>query len=493
MIMFHRSSSFATVSATSWRRFFSSHHLHHLHHLHQQQHLPPQLLNNCQLDINSESFRQAMERTNQQVTELHQKLEQVKQGGSYQAVQKHYQRNKLLPRQRLTKLCDPGTPLLELCALAGNTINLPSAGIITAIGMVSQQLCMIIANDATVKGGTYHPITVKKHLRAQEIALQNDLPCIYLVDSGGAFLPQQAQVFPDKEHFGRIFYNQAIMSALNIPQLAIICGSCTAGGAYIPCMSDQSIIVKNNGTIFLGGPPLVQAATSEVVSAEELGGAQVHAEISGVVDHMASTELEALQMARDIMTHLGRPPLTNNNTITTTTSSSSSFSYFEEPLYPPHELGGIIPVDPKKTFDVRLILARILDGSRFHEFKDNYGKTLVTGFATIMGQPVGIMANNGILFSESAIKGTQFVQLCCQRGIPIVFVQNITGFMVGKKYEQEGIAKHGAKLVMAVSNATVPKITLIVGGSYGAGNYGYVPKQNMTKEQHSKRSRSSFY
>lgn len=392
-------------------------------------------------------------------------LDHVKLGGGAKAVERHYQRNKLLPRERLARLCDPGTPLLELSALAGNMENIPSGGIVTAIGVVSDQLCMVIANDATVKGGTYHPITVKKHLRAQEIALENDLPCIYLVDSGGAFLPKQAEVFPDRDHFGRIFYHQAQMSSRNIPQVAVICGSCTAGGAYIPSMSDESIIVQGNGTIFLGGPPLVKAATGEEVTAEDLGGARVHAEVSGVVDHMAATEEEALSMARNVMAHLGRPAETSMGL------SSSSMSW-EEPLYDPSELAGVVPVDSKKTFDVRLILARILDGSRFHEFKANYGKTLVTGFGKIMGQDVGIIANNGILFSESALKGAHFVELCCQRGIPILFLQNITGFMVGKKYESEGIAKNGAKLVTAVSNAAVPKITLIVGGSYGAGNYG---------------------
>lgn len=391
-------------------------------------------------------------------------LDHVKLGGGAKAVERHYQRNKLLPRERLARLCDPGTPLLELSALAGNIENIPSGGIVTAIGVVSNQLCMVIANDATVKGGTYYPITVKKHLRAQEIALENDLPCIYLVDSGGAFLPKQAEVFPDRDHFGRIFYNQAQMSSRNIPQVAVICGSCTAGGAYIPSMSDESIIVQGNGTIFLGGPPLVKAATGEEVTAEDLGGARVHAEVSGVVDHMAATEEEALSMARNVMAHLGRPAETS-------LGLSSSLSW-EEPLYDPSELAGVVPVDSKKTFDVRLILARILDGSRFHEFKANYGKTLVAGFGKIMGQDVGIIANNGILFSESALKGAHFVELCCQRGIPILFLQNITGFMVGRKYESEGIAKNGAKLVTAVSNAAVPKVTLIVGGSYGAGNYG---------------------
>jgi 3-methylcrotonyl-CoA carboxylase beta subunit len=407
-----------------------------------------------------------MQRTRDQVTELERLVHKVQQGGGAQAVERHASRNKLLPRDRIQRLVDPGTPLLELSALAGYDADpaqdIPSGGIVTAIGVVSGQLCMMIANDATVKGGTYYPITVKKHLRAQEIAMENDLPCIYLVDSGGAYLPKQADVFPDKYHFGRIFYNQAHMSGRNIPQVAVVCGSCTAGGAYVPSMSDETIIVQGNGTIFLGGPPLVKAATGEEVSAEDLGGARVHAEGSGVVDHMAVNEEDALRMTRDVMASLGRPPMQDQMSTTS----------WEEPIYDPRELGGVLPVDSKKSVDVRLILARILDGSRFHEFKANYGKTLVTGFGKIMGQDVGIIANNGILFSESALKGAHFVQLCCQRGIPIVFLQNITGFMVGQKYEREGIAKNGAKLVTAVSNATVPKITMIFGGSYGAGNYG---------------------
>eukprot|EP00536_Pseudo-nitzschia_multiseries_P009701 jgi/Psemu1/288622/fgenesh1_pg.279_\ len=404
----------------------------------------------------------ATERTRKQVDELNRHLDSVRLGGGAKAVERHLGRNKLLPRDRMQALCDPGTPLLELSALAGNLDGIPSGGIVTGIGMVSGRLCMMIANDATVKGGTYFPITVKKHLRAQEIALENDLPCIYLVDSGGAFLPEQARVFPDKEHFGRIFFNQANMSARAIPQVAVICGSCTAGGAYIPSMSDESIIVQGNGTIFLGGPPLVKAATGEEISAEDLGGARVHAEISGVVDHVALTEDEALHTTRHVVANLG----------SRREDETLPVAPWDEPLYDPRELGGIVPADAKKPFDIRLILARILDGSRFHEFKANYGKTLVTGFGQIMGQDVGIIANNGILFSESALKGSHFVELCCQRGIPIVFLQNITGFMVGSKYESEGIAKNGAKLVTSVSNASVPKITMIVGGSYGAGNYG---------------------
>lgn len=422
------------------------------------------ILSNCAIDVNSETYLQAMERTRKQVHELNQRIEEVSRGGGSRAVEKHLNRKKLLPRDRMQVLCDPGTPFLELSALAGNLDGIPSGGIVTGIGMVSGRLCMMIANDATVKGGTYFPITVKKHLRAQEIALENNLPCIYLVDSGGAFLPEQAKVFPDKEHFGRIFFNQANMSAQGIPQVAVICGSCTAGGAYIPSMSDESIIVKGNGTIFLGGPPLVKAATGEEISAEALGGANVHAEVSGVVDHMAATEEEALHMTRHAIANLGHD---NDGG-----ASSATSTPWEEPLYDPKELGGIVPADSKKPFDIRLVLARILDGSRFHEFKANYGKTLVTGFGQIMGQDVGIIANNGILFSESALKGSHFVELCCQRGIPIVFLQNITGFMVGSKYESEGIAKNGAKLVTSVSNASVPKITMIVGGSYGAGNYG---------------------
>ena len=408
-----------------------------------------------------------MERTATQVALLEERLHAVSQGGGPAAVARHTQRQKLLPRDRLAHLVDPGTPLLELSPLAGcdywesnENQHIPSGGIVTAVGVVSGTPCVMIANDATVKGGTYFPITVKKHLRAQTIALENDLPCIYLVDSGGAYLPQQAQVFPDQGHFGRIFYHQAVMSARNIPQIAVVCGSCTAGGAYVPSMSDETVIVQNNGTIFLGGPPLVKAATGEVVSAEELGGAVVHTSTSGVADHLAATEIEALLKTRDIVASLGRQ------------EQGKSTTTWEEPLYDAHELGGLVPVDSKQSMDIRLVLARILDGSRFHEFKKNYGSTLVTGFGKIMGQDVGIIANNGILFSESALKGAHFVQLCCQRGIPIVFLQNITGFMIGQKYEHEGIAKHGAKLVTAVSTASVPKITLIVGGSYGAGNYG---------------------
>jgi 3-methylcrotonyl-CoA carboxylase beta subunit len=401
-----------------------------------------------------------MDRTKQQVAELSQRLQQVYAGGGPEAVKRHWKRDKLLPRQRLELLIDVGTPLLELSPLAGAHDDVPSAGIITAIGQVSGQLCMMVANDATVKGGTYFPITCKKHLRAQEIALENNLPCIYLVDSGGAFLPRQAEVFPDKDHFGRIFYNQATMSSRGIPQIAVVCGSCTAGGAYVPSMSDETIMVQGNGTIFLGGPPLVKAATGQVVTPEDLGGARVHCTTSGVSDHLARNEPEAMRIARDIIASLGRP------------STMPTDGDWEEPLFAVEELRGVLPLDPKHPMDVRLVLARLLDGSRFHEFKAKYGTTLVCGFGKIMGQDVGIIANNGILFSESALKGAHFIQLCCQRGIPIVFLQNITGFMVGKKYEHEGIAKHGAKLVTAVATAKVPKITVILGGSYGAGNYG---------------------
>jgi 3-methylcrotonyl-CoA carboxylase beta subunit len=342
--------------------------------------------------------------------------------------------------------------------------GIPSGGIVSAIGIVSGQPCMILANDATVKGGTYYPITVKKHLRAQTIAMENDLPCIYLVDSGGAFLMQQAQVFPDRFHFGRIFYHQAHMSAMNIPQIAVVCGSCTAGGAYVPSMSDETVIVQNAGTIFLGGPPLVKAATGQDVTPEELGGALVHTFKSGVADHLAETEQVALRKARDIVANLHRPnPFPHLD---------PDQPPFDEPLYDPASLRGVLPTDPKQPLEVRQVIARITDGSRFHEFKPNYGSTLVTGFAEIMGQSVGILANNGILFSESALKGTHFVQLCCQRGIPILFLQNITGFMVGPTYEHAGIAKDGAKLVTAVATANVPKLTVILHNSYGAGNYG---------------------
>ncbi len=386
------------------------------------------------------------------------------EGGTERARERHVARGKLLPRERLSGLLDPGAPFLELSPLAaggmyGEAIH--GAGIITGIGRVCGRLVMIVANDATVKGGTYYPMTVKKHLRAQEIALQNRLPCIYLVDSGGANLPHQTEVFPDREHFGRIFYNQAQMSAAGIPQIACVMGSCTAGGAYVPAMADEAVIVKEEGTIFLGGPPLVKAATGEVVSAEALGGAEVHTRRSGVADHLALDDDHALAIVRRIVADLGAAP-----------APSMPVGEAAEPLYPQSDLERIVPVDLRRAYDARALIARLADGSDFSEFKALYGDTLVTGFASIHGMKVGILANNGILFSESALKGAHFVELCCQRKIPLLFLQNITGFMVGSQYEAGGIAKDGAKLVTAVACAAVPKITLIVGGSYGAGNYG---------------------
>ncbi|WP_366941798.1 carboxyl transferase domain-containing protein [Asticcacaulis sp.] len=388
----------------------------------------------------------------------------IAEGGSDSARQKHVSRGKLLPRQRVDALLDPGSPFLELSALAAHKVyedEVPAAGIITGIGRIENTECVVVCNDATVKGGTYYPLTVKKHLRAQEVAQMNHLPCVYLVDSGGANLPNQDEVFPDKDDFGRIFFNQAQMSARGIPQIAVVMGSCTAGGAYVPAMSDESIIVRRQGTIFLGGPPLVKAATGEVVSAEDLGGGDVHARVSGVVDHLAANDAEALAMARRIVRHLNR-------------TKPASFKWRDsvEPLYDARELYGLIPVDKRIPIDVREIIARIVDGSEFDEFKALYGETLVCGFAHLYGHPVGIVANNGVLFSESAQKGAHFVELCCQRHIPLIFLQNITGFMVGRKYENEGIARHGAKMVTAVACANVPKLTLVFGGSYGAGNYG---------------------
>jgi 3-methylcrotonyl-CoA carboxylase beta subunit len=397
--------------------------------------------------------------------ELKSRLDKVAEGGGKKAVERHHSRGKLLPRERIDRILDPGSPFLELSALAAWEMyeaegGVPSAGVVTGIGRVHGRECMFVANDATVKGGTYFPLTVKKHLRAQEIAFENRLPCIYIVDSGGAFLPMQDEVFPDRDHFGRIFYNQAQMSAACIPQIAAVVGSCTAGGAYIPAMCDESIIVKGNGTIFLAGPPLVKAATGEEVSAEDLGGAEVHTAQSGVADHYAENEEQALAKVREIVSTLGK-------------HKAPATAPYEEPLYPAEEIYGILPKESTRMpFDVREIVKRIVDGSEFHEFKARFGKTLVCGFASIHGQQVGIIANNGILFSESAVKGAHFVELCCQRKIPLVFLQNITGFMVGKKYEAEGIAKHGAKLVTAVSNAKVPKFTVVIGGSFGAGNYG---------------------
>jgi len=416
------------------------------------------------LNTRSEEFKANSAHMQSLVDDLRDKVSHVKLGGGERARDKHLARGKLLPRERVRKLLDPGSPFLEFSQLAAWEMydgTIASGGVITGIGRVSGRECVIICNDATVKGGTYFPITVKKHLRAQEIAEQNNLPCIYLVDSGGANLPNQQDVFPDRDHFGRIFFNQANMSAKGIPQIAVVMGSCTAGGAYVPAMSDESIIVRNQGTIFLAGPPLVKAATGEIVSAEDLGGADVHSRTSGVTDHYAENDYHALEIARDIVANLNRPksmPLDIRKSV--------------EPLYDPKELYGLIPQDTRQPFDVREVIARLVDGSEFDEFKKLYGTTLVTGFAHIHGYPVGIVANNGILFSESAQKGAHFVELCCQRNIPLIFLQNITGFMVGQKYESGGIAKDGAKLVTAVATAKVPKFTLIFGGSFGAGNYG---------------------
>lgn len=406
------------------------------------------------------------------VDDLNAKVNHAALGGGAAACAKHTARGKLLPRDRVQMLLDPGTPFLELSSLAAygmypdkdGSDSAPAAGIITGIGRVSGVDCMIVCNDATVKGGTYYPLTVKKHLRAQEIAQQNMLPCIYLVDSGGANLPNQDEVFPDRDHFGRIFFNQANMSAQGIAQIAVVMGSCTAGGAYVPAMSDEAIIVKNQGTIFLGGPPLVKAATGEVVSAEDLGGGDVHTRLSGVADHLAQNDLHALSIARQSVKNLN---INRKNK-----HIDGVFIESIAPKYVASELYGVIPSDTKKPFDVREIIARIVDGSEFDEFKARFGATLICGFARIEGMPVGIIANNGILFSESALKGTHFIELCCQRKIPLVFLQNITGFMVGRKYENEGIARNGAKMVTAVATAAVPKFTIIIGGSFGAGNYG---------------------
>ena len=384
-------------------------------------------------------------------------------GGPVSSRERHVARGKLLPRARVEMLLDPGSPFLELSPLAAHGLyedDAPGAGIVTGIGRVSGRLCIVVANDATVKGGTYYPITVKKHLRAQEVAQQNRLPCIYLVDSGGAFLPAQDEVFPDREHFGRIFYNQARMSSMGIPQIAAVLGSCTAGGAYVPAMSDEAIIVRDQGTIFLGGPPLVKAATGEVVSAEDLGGGYVHAHISGVVDHLADDDAHALRIVRDIVATLAHP-----------STPPWDVAAPVDPVVDPGGLGGIVPADARTPYDVREVIARIVDGSRFSEFKREYGSTLVTGFARIWGHPVGIVANNGVLFSESALKGAHFIELCDQRAIPLLFLQNITGFMVGRDYEAGGIAKHGAKMVTAVACSRVPKLTVVIGGSFGAGNY----------------------
>lgn len=418
---------------------------------------------------NSEAFAQNSKAMEGLISQLQSHINKVLAGGGEEAVKRNRKRNKLLPRERIDKLIDSGSSFLELSQLAGHELygeTLPSGGIITGIGPVHGRLCMFVANDPTVKGGTYYPITVKKHLRAQEIAAQCKLPCIYLVDSGGAFLPKQAEVFPDKDNFGRIFYNQAVMSAEGIPQIALVLGSCTAGGAYIPAMADESVMVKGNATIFLAGPPLVKAATGEEVSAEDLGGASVHCKTSGVSDYFAQDELHGLALGRNIIKNLhmaGKQGVMNG--------LHNLNPEYKEPLYDVKELRSIAPIDHKQAFDIRSVIARIVDGSEFDEFKKQYGTTLVTGFARIFGQPVGILGNNGILFNESALKGAHFIELCTQRNIPLVFLQNITGFMVGSRSEANGIAKSGAKMVMAVSCAKVPKVTIMVGGSFGAGNY----------------------
>src|SRR3954468_20755974 len=412
----------------------------------------------------SPEFKASQEAMAALVADLHAKIYAIGQGGSEAAREKHVGRGKLLPRERIRRLLDTGSPFLELSQLAAWNMyenQVPSAGIVTGVGRIAGRECVVVANDATVKGGSYFPITVKKHLRAQEIAQRNHLPCIYLVDSGGANLPTWDEVFPDRDHFGRIFYNQANMSAMGIAQIACVMGSCTAGGAYVPAMADESIIVRNQGTIFLAGPPLVKAATGEIVSAEELGGADVHARVSGVADHYANDDAHALELSRRIVSHLNRKK-----------EIALELREPREPLYEAAELHGIVPTDTRKSFDIREVVARIVDASELDEFKALYGRTLVCGFAHIHGYPVGIIANNGILYSESALKGAHFIELCAVRGIPLVFLQNITGFMVGKKYEAGGIAKDGAKLVSAVSCARVPKFTVIVGGSFGAGNYG---------------------
>ncbi|WP_309113524.1 carboxyl transferase domain-containing protein [Saccharothrix sp.] len=414
-------------------------------------------------DKSSEAFRRYTDEHTALVHDLRAKLADAARSGPEKARTRHVERGKLLPRDRVDTLLDPGSPFLELSPLAADGLyggDAPAAGIITGVGRVSGREVVVVANDATVKGGTYYPMTVKKHLRAQEVALQNRLPCVYLVDSGGAFLPRQDEVFPDREHFGRIFFNQATMSAQGIPQIAAVLGSCTAGGAYVPAMSDEAVIVRNQGTIFLGGPPLVKAATGEVVTAEELGGGELHSRTSGVTDHLANDDAHALRIVRSIVSTLGpraeRPWKVEPSV---------------EPAVNPDELYGVVPTDTRTPYDVREVIARVVDGSRFQEFKKDYGPTLVTGFARIHGHPVGIVANNGILFGESALKGAHFIQLCDQRSVPLVFLQNISGFMVGREYEAGGIAKHGAKMVTAVACARVPKFTVVIGGSFGAGNY----------------------
>jgi 3-methylcrotonyl-CoA carboxylase beta subunit len=416
------------------------------------------------VDPRSAEFRANAARMGELVADLRARVAAIEEGGGAKARERHLARGKLPVRSRIDLLLDPGSPFLELSQLAAYQVydeEVPAAGLVTGIGRVSGRECVIVANDATVKGGTYYPLTVKKHLRAQDIARENRLPCIYLVDSGGANLPRQDDVFPDRDHFGRIFYNQATMSAAGIPQIAAVMGSCTAGGAYVPAMSDEAIIVRGQGTIFLGGPPLVKAATGEEVSAEDLGGAEVHARRSGVADHYARDDAHALAICRQIVAHLGRAD-----------AKAPPGEAPAEPTHDPAELDGIVPADPRKPFEVREVISRLVDASAFDEFKQLYGTTLVCGFARLYGQPVGILANNGILFSESALKGAHFIELCAQRKIPLIFLQNITGFMVGRKYEAGGIAKDGAKMVTAVACARVPKLTLVIGGSFGAGNYG---------------------
>ncbi|AKH43084.1 3-methylcrotonyl-CoA carboxylase beta subunit [Altererythrobacter atlanticus] len=416
------------------------------------------------IDLDSPEARARAEHNRGLAAELRDKIARAALGGSERSRERHVSRGKLLPRERVERLLDPGSPFLEIGQLAANGLysdEVPGAGLIAGVGRVSGRQCMVLANDATVKGGTYYPMTVKKHLRAQEIAQENRLPCLYLVDSGGANLPHQAEVFPDRDHFGRIFYNQANMSALQIPQIACVMGSCTAGGAYVPAMSDESVIVREQGTIFLAGPPLVKAATGEEISAEDLGGGDLHAKKSGVVDHLAENDEHALTILRDIVSHLG----TGEGAITEQREP-------RPPKFAAEDIYSLIPQDVRAPYDVHEVIARIVDGSEFHEFKAHYGSTLVCGFAHVWGMPVAILANNGVLFSESAVKGAHFIELACQRGIPLLFLQNISGFMVGGKYEAEGIAKHGAKLVTAVATAQVPKITVVIGGSFGAGNYG---------------------
>ncbi|MDE2370541.1 MAG: methylcrotonoyl-CoA carboxylase [Burkholderiales bacterium] len=419
---------------------------------------------NSKIDTRTPEFKANAATMRALVADLRAQADAAALGGGTAARERHAARGKLLPRERVDQLVDPGSPFLEIGQLAAHGMydgEAPAAGMIAGIGRIHGLDCMVVANDATVKGGTYYPMTVKKHLRAQEIAEQNRLPCIYLVDSGGAFLPRQDEVFPDRDHFGRIFYNQARMSALGIPQVAVVMGSCTAGGAYVPAMSDETVIVKNQGTIFLGGPPLVKAATGEVVSAEDLGGGDTHTRLSGVADHLAENDGHALYLARRIVSNFNR-----------VRPSGPAMATSAEPHYDPEEIYGVIPNDPRKPYDVREVIARVVDGSRFDEFKTRYGTTLITGFAHLYGMPVGIVANNGILFGESAQKGAHFIELCGQRGIPLVFLQNITGFMVGRKVENAGIAKDGAKMVTAVATVGVPKVTMVIGGSFGAGNYG---------------------